>query len=304
MVWEKQRVSPWEIIEGQKNPAQLSWGWFGAVKMERKPLRYEEAHRFLRFHNHNTIKPNSHFLDPVPLPPEDVDVVKPEIHIKEEGLLMGNSHHNNPHHLQPHPHHLHAHHHLIKTEQHSPMMTDHSQIILPTIASRTAKQKTPRRKRLTKAQAAAAAASQQQAPPPSLPPPPQQQQQPHPPNISSPVIPPPQMPPVPSINSFNPPPVAVQNQMPPVPLPNNNNPVQGPPPNYPQSIAQGNSQAWYNGNPNQQQQQQQQQQNQPMIPPPQQQQQQFFGQGPPQQGPGPGNKIFLQHNNNPICFIY
>lgn len=38
---EKQRVSPWDIIEGQKTPAPLSWAWFGAVRMERKPLRYQ-----------------------------------------------------------------------------------------------------------------------------------------------------------------------------------------------------------------------------------------------------------------------
>lgn len=76
-------MSPWELLEGQRNPAPLSWSWFGAVKMERKPLRYEDAHRLNKFHTHNFVKPSSYFLEPVPLPPEDIDV-KPEIHIKEE----------------------------------------------------------------------------------------------------------------------------------------------------------------------------------------------------------------------------
>ncbi|ODN03528.1 Mediator of RNA polymerase II transcription subunit 12-like protein, partial [Orchesella cincta] len=72
-VWEKQRVSPWEIIECQRNPAPLSWAWFGAVKMERKNLRYEETHRLLKFHTHSLVKNSSHFLEPVPLPPEEID---------------------------------------------------------------------------------------------------------------------------------------------------------------------------------------------------------------------------------------
>ena len=42
----KQKPSPWEILEGHKNPAPLSLAWFGAVKMERKPLMYEEQHRY------------------------------------------------------------------------------------------------------------------------------------------------------------------------------------------------------------------------------------------------------------------
>ena len=36
-VSEKQKVNPWDILEGHKNPAPLSWTWFGAVKYERKP---------------------------------------------------------------------------------------------------------------------------------------------------------------------------------------------------------------------------------------------------------------------------
>jgi len=135
-------VSPWEILEGQRNPAPLSWAWFGAVKMERKPLRYEEAHRLNKLHTHNFVKPFTHFLEPVPLPPEEIDV-KPEIHIREELIL--------------------------KPDTPISMMSDQSpRGSIPKVT----KPKVPRKKRLTKAQqeqqklaqvaAAAAAQAQQQ----------------------------------------------------------------------------------------------------------------------------------------------
>ena len=38
-------VSPWDVIEGFKNPPPLSWTYFGAVRIEKKPLKYEEQHR-------------------------------------------------------------------------------------------------------------------------------------------------------------------------------------------------------------------------------------------------------------------
>ncbi len=41
----KQKVAPWDLLEGHKNPAPLSWSWFGAVRLERRPLKYEEQHR-------------------------------------------------------------------------------------------------------------------------------------------------------------------------------------------------------------------------------------------------------------------
>ncbi|CAH1781069.1 unnamed protein product [Owenia fusiformis] len=70
---QKMKVSPWDLLEGHKNPAPLSWSWFGAVKMERKPLKYEEQHRLLLYHTHNLEKPASHYLDPPVLPPEDLE---------------------------------------------------------------------------------------------------------------------------------------------------------------------------------------------------------------------------------------
>ena len=69
---EKERVSMWGLLEGHKNPAPLLWSWFGAVKMERKPLAYEGSHRLLKYHTHRLVKPNSYFYEPLQLPPEDL----------------------------------------------------------------------------------------------------------------------------------------------------------------------------------------------------------------------------------------
>ncbi len=71
-VAEKQKVSPWDLLEGHKNPSPLSWMWFGAVRIERKPLRGEENHYLLSTHNHSIRKPTSYYIEPPPLPPEDV----------------------------------------------------------------------------------------------------------------------------------------------------------------------------------------------------------------------------------------
>ncbi|XP_045454352.1 mediator of RNA polymerase II transcription subunit 12-like [Melitaea cinxia] len=70
---DKQRVSSWELVEGGRNPAPLSWAWFAATKIERKPLTYENAHRLLKYHTHSLVKPLSYYLEPLPLPPEDLD---------------------------------------------------------------------------------------------------------------------------------------------------------------------------------------------------------------------------------------
>ncbi|RWS30264.1 mediator of RNA polymerase II transcription subunit 12-like protein, partial [Leptotrombidium deliense] len=70
-VAEIQKVSPWDLIEGHKNPAPLSWTWFGAMKMERKPLRAEENHHLNAWHIHSQRKPTAYYLEPPPLPPED-----------------------------------------------------------------------------------------------------------------------------------------------------------------------------------------------------------------------------------------
>jgi mediator of RNA polymerase II transcription subunit 12 len=72
-VTEKEKVSMWDLLEGHKNPAPLLWSWFGAVKMERKPLSYEENHRLLKYHTHSLAKPTSYYYEPLPLPPEDAE---------------------------------------------------------------------------------------------------------------------------------------------------------------------------------------------------------------------------------------
>lgn len=72
---DRQRVSSWDLLEGMKNPAPLSWAWFGAVRLERRPLACEETFRLLRFHTHNLQRPASHYLDPPPLPPEDLEPI-------------------------------------------------------------------------------------------------------------------------------------------------------------------------------------------------------------------------------------
>lgn len=70
-VAEKQKLSPWDLIEGFKNPAPLSFSWFGGIKMERKPTRLEENFHLLSRHKHNILKPTSYYIEQPPLPPED-----------------------------------------------------------------------------------------------------------------------------------------------------------------------------------------------------------------------------------------
>ncbi|OWK05816.1 MED12L, partial [Cervus elaphus hippelaphus] len=67
----KQKVSPWDLFEGQKNPAPLSWAWFGTVRVDRKVIKYEEQHHLFLYHTHPTPKPRSYYLEPLPLPPEE-----------------------------------------------------------------------------------------------------------------------------------------------------------------------------------------------------------------------------------------
>lgn len=81
---EKQRVSPWEVLEGHKTAAPLSWAWFGAVRVERKPLRHQEVQRLLRHHTHSLHKPSSYFLEHPSFPPEEIEIPVEKVVIKEE----------------------------------------------------------------------------------------------------------------------------------------------------------------------------------------------------------------------------
>ncbi|XP_068810802.1 mediator of RNA polymerase II transcription subunit 12-like protein isoform X13 [Struthio camelus] len=67
----KQKVSPWDLFEGHKNPAPLSWAWFGTVRVDRKVIKYEEQQHLLLYHMHPKPKPRSYYLEPLPLPPEE-----------------------------------------------------------------------------------------------------------------------------------------------------------------------------------------------------------------------------------------
>ncbi|GCB73574.1 hypothetical protein scyTo_0002654 [Scyliorhinus torazame] len=67
----KQKVNPWDLFEGHKNPAPLSWAWFGTVRVDRKVIKYEDQHHLLLYHTHPKPKPRSYYLEPLPLPPED-----------------------------------------------------------------------------------------------------------------------------------------------------------------------------------------------------------------------------------------
>lgn len=60
-VSELQEVSPWDLIEGHKNPAPLSWPWFGAIRLEQKPLRADENNRLMSWHTHTVRHSTSYF---------------------------------------------------------------------------------------------------------------------------------------------------------------------------------------------------------------------------------------------------
>ncbi|KAJ1196557.1 hypothetical protein NDU88_000425, partial [Pleurodeles waltl] len=67
----KQKISPWDLFEGLKHSAPLSWGWFGTVRVDRKVSRFEEQQRLLLYHTHLKPRPRSYYLEPLPLPPEE-----------------------------------------------------------------------------------------------------------------------------------------------------------------------------------------------------------------------------------------
>ncbi|KAA0189334.1 hypothetical protein HAZT_HAZT004835 [Hyalella azteca] len=72
---DKQKLNPWDLLEGHRSPAPLSWAWLAATRLTRKTLKYHDTHQLLRFHTHTQQKPFSYFLEPPPLPPEDLEPV-------------------------------------------------------------------------------------------------------------------------------------------------------------------------------------------------------------------------------------
>lgn len=65
----RQKISPWDLIEGNKNPAPMLLSWFGAVRIERKPLPYQTELPRAQYHNFVKRKPLSYYLNP----PDDSD---------------------------------------------------------------------------------------------------------------------------------------------------------------------------------------------------------------------------------------
>ena len=86
-VSDKQKISPWDLLEGHKNPAPLSWSWFGAVKYERKPMRYEEFFHELKYADLSRLeKPKEYYLEAPPLPQEELEPAHKDT--KEEEKTM------------------------------------------------------------------------------------------------------------------------------------------------------------------------------------------------------------------------
>lgn len=73
----KQKISPWDVFEGLKHSAPLSWGWFGTVRVDRKVTKFEEQQRLLLYHTHVKPKPRSYYLEPLNLPPEEEEPPTP-----------------------------------------------------------------------------------------------------------------------------------------------------------------------------------------------------------------------------------
>lgn len=83
----KQKISPWDVFEGLKHSAPLSWGWFGTVRVDRKVTKFEEQQRFLLYHTHLKPKPRSYYLEPLPLPPEDEEPLTPVSQEPEKKMM-------------------------------------------------------------------------------------------------------------------------------------------------------------------------------------------------------------------------
>ena len=50
---DTKEVSPWECMEGVRNYGPLYMSWFGAVRIEKKPLKYVEQFRLSQLHSHS-----------------------------------------------------------------------------------------------------------------------------------------------------------------------------------------------------------------------------------------------------------
>ena len=101
-VSDKQKINPWDILEGHRHPAPMSWTWFGSVKLERKPLRYEESFGELKYASNSLEHAASYYWEPPPLPAEDLQEPQSKANKENDRTMNPVVHH--PHMLQQHNH--------------------------------------------------------------------------------------------------------------------------------------------------------------------------------------------------------
>ena len=58
-----QNINPWDLLEDHRSAAPLSWAWFGAVRLEKRPSRYLEQAKRLLLHTHQRRRPISYFTN-------------------------------------------------------------------------------------------------------------------------------------------------------------------------------------------------------------------------------------------------
>lgn len=93
-------ISPWDLIEGVRTSSTLSLSFYGAARVERKPLKYEEQFQLVQMHSHKRQLPMHNFVyiaDQKDLPstnPPAADGVN--VTPKQEGELGGTEAINNP----------------------------------------------------------------------------------------------------------------------------------------------------------------------------------------------------------------
>ncbi|XP_038050746.1 mediator of RNA polymerase II transcription subunit 12-like protein isoform X3 [Patiria miniata] len=90
-VASKQKINPWDTLEAYKNPAPLSWSFFRAVRMERKPLKYQEQFRLTHYHTHNREKSDDYYFQPPQLPPDEEEPPQPISSQEAEKVAMDSS---------------------------------------------------------------------------------------------------------------------------------------------------------------------------------------------------------------------
>ncbi len=66
---DTKEISPWELLDSVRNSGPLMLSWFGAVRMKRKPLKYDEQRKLIRFHTHqNYLQASMNRMHSVSLP--------------------------------------------------------------------------------------------------------------------------------------------------------------------------------------------------------------------------------------------